>query len=342
MSPSSHPTQASSNPFPYSDTNKRYHTWDYHLKHTFGGKTFKVSLNAGFGCPNRDGTKGFGGCTYCSASGSGDFAGNPQEDMVTQFEKIRNAMLQKWPDATRYIGYFQAGTNTYAPLAALREKYEAVLAQPGVVGLSIATRADCLPEDVVEYLAQLNRKTYLMVELGLQSVSDETGQRIHRGHTYQEFLDGFWKLHQQGIRVCVHIINGLPGENRERMLETVQELSHLPLYAIKIHLLHVLRGTAMAEEYARGEFSLMTREEYISVVCDQLEMLPPSVVIQRLTGDGDRQMLIGPLWSLKKLVVINEIDKELFRRGSWQGKRYDGVLLPSPSPDLSKISGEKG
>jgi len=311
---------AAQNPFPFSDTNKRYHTWDYHLKQKFGGKTFKVSLNAGFGCPNQDGTKGFGGCTYCSAHGSGDFAGNPQEDIVTQFEQIKEVMLNKWPDANRFIGYFQAYTNTYAPLSVLKEKYEAILAQPGVAGLSIATRADCLPDDVVEYLAELNQRTYLIVELGLQSVSDVTGERIRRGHTYQEFLDGFWKLHRHGILVCVHIINGLPGETHDDMLHTVRELGKLPIHAIKIHLLHVIKGTAIAEELERGEFSLMTMEEYIETVCDQLELLPPEVIIQRLTGDGDRNTLIGPMWSMNKKAVMNGIDKELVRRNSWQGK----------------------
>lgn len=311
---------ATPNPFPYSDSNKRYHTWDYHLRRKFGGKTFKISLNAGFGCPNQDGTKGIGGCTYCSASGSGDFAGNPQDDIVTQFNSVKEVMLRKWPDAERYIGYFQAYTNTYAPLPVLKEKYEAILAQPGVVGLSIATRPDVLPDDVVDYLAELNRRTYLIVELGLQSVNDETGTRIHRGHTYHEFLDGFYKLHNRGIPVCVHIINGLPGENREQMLETVRTLAALPIHAIKIHLLHVIRGTAIADELERGEFSLMTLEDYVQTVCDQLELLPPEVIIQRLTGDGSRSTLIGPMWSLKKLVVMNEIDKELVRRGSFQGK----------------------
>lgn len=309
------------NPFPYSADNKRYHTWNYHLNRMFGQKVFKVSLNAGFTCPNIDGTKGFGGCTYCSGAGSGDFAGSPGDSLVSQFDEVRAKMHRKWPCA-KYIGYFQAFTNTYAPVPVLREKYETVLALDNVVGLSVATRADALPDDVADYLAQLAERTYLVVELGLQTVHDETGRRINRGHSYAEFLEGYRKLRARGINVCVHIIDGLPGETRGMMLDTVRELSNLELHCIKIHLLHLLRGTAMAGEYERGEFELLSLEDYVQIVCDQLELLPPEVVVQRLTGDGAKQDLIGPLWSLKKFVVLNEIDKELVRRQSWQGKRY--------------------
>ena len=308
-------------PFPYSKDNKRYHTWNYHLNQLCGGKVFKVSLNAGFTCPNIDGTKGYGGCTYCSNAGSGDFAGNPNDDLVRQFEQVKTALHQKWPQA-KYIGYFQAFTNTYAPLPVLREKYETILALDNVVGLSIATRADALPDEVVDYLAELSQRTYLVVELGLQTIHDETGKRINRGHSYAEFRAGYQKLRERGIPVCVHIINGLPGETREMMLETVRELAKLELHCIKIHLLHLLKGTAMAAEYARGEFELLSLEEYVQIVCDQLELLPPEVVVQRLTGDGAKDDLIGPLWSLKKFVVLNEIDKELVQRDSFQGKRF--------------------
>lgn len=310
------------NPFPYTNDNKRYHTWNYHLHQIFGRKICKVSLNGGFTCPNIDGTKGVGGCTYCSHEGSGEFAGRPCDSLERQFLSVREKMYQKWPGAG-VIGYFQAFTNTYAPVEVLREKYETILRQEGVVGLSVATRADALPDDVVEYLAELNQRTYLIVELGLQSVHDRTGRRINRCHTYAEFLEGYAKLRKKGIRVCVHIINGLPGESHGDMLETARTLAQLDLYCIKIHLLHLLRGTVMADQYEKGEFSLLTREEYVKIVCDQLEVFPPELVIQRLTGDGAADELIGPLWSLKKLVVLNEIDKELARRDSWQGKYYE-------------------
>ncbi len=313
------------NPFPYSDTNKRYHTFTYFLQQKFGGKVAKVSLNAGFTCPNLDGTKGTGGCTYCSSSGSGDFAGDPALDLRQQFEQVRAVMDRKWP-GTRYIPYFQAHTNTYAPLPVLRERFEQALGFPNSVGLAIATRADCIDEPIADYLAELSRRTWLEVELGLQSVFDSTGERINRCHSYADFLQGLELLQSRGIPVCVHIINGLPGENREMMLHTAKTLAPLGLHSIKIHLLHVLRGTELARQWERGEFSLLSREEYVQIVCDQLEVLPPELVIQRITGDGEPQSLLGPMWSRKKLVVLNEIDKELVRRDSWQGKHYTPAL----------------
>lgn len=310
------------NPFPYSDTNKRYYTFDYFLRHRFGGKVAKVSLDAGFSCPNLDGVKGFGGCTYCSSKGSGDFAGDKNLPLRAQFEQVRQVMDHKWENA-RYIPYFQAHTNTYAPLPVLKEKFEEALSFPNIVGLAIATRADCISEETADYLGQLAQRTYLEVELGLQTIHDSTGERINRCHSYADFLKGYQKLASRNVNVCVHIIDGLPGEDHEMMLQTAQALAQLKLHSIKIHLLHLLKGTKMAEEYARGEFSLLSREEYVRIVCDQLEVLPPELVIQRVTGDGERASLIGPMWSLKKLVVMNEIDKELVRRNSWQGKLFE-------------------
>lgn len=309
------------NPFPYSDDNKRYYTWNCHLRRQFGKKIFKVSLNAGFTCPNLDGTKGFGGCTYCSDSGSGDFAGNPREPLKQQFEEVKAKLHQKWKDA-EYIAYFQAHTNTYAPLCMLKQCYEEVLSYPHVVGLSIATRADCITPEIADYLADLSRRTYLIVELGLQSVFDRTGERINRCHSYEDFLAGYRLLEERGINICVHIINGLPGETKEMMLKTAQTISKLSLHSVKIHLLHVLKNTKMAEELEAGEFSLLSLEDYVQIVCDQLELLPPHVIIQRITGDGDPEKLIGPLWSLKKFVVMNEIDKEMARRNSMQGLKW--------------------
>lgn len=308
-------------PFPYSDDNKRYHTWNYHLRTKFHSKVFKVSLNAGFTCPNIDGTKGYGGCTYCSGEGSGDFAGNPEKPLRVQFDEVKEKLHHKWPDAL-YIPYFQAHTNTYAPLEVLKKCFEEVLSYDKVVGLAIATRADCISEEIADYLSTLNQRTYLIVELGLQSTFDETGRRINRCHSYEDFLKGYHLLHERNIPVCVHMINGLPGETREMMIENFRRISKLDLHAVKIHLLHVLRGTAIYKELQRKEFSFMTLEEYVSVVCDQLELLSPEVIIQRITGDGDKEKLVGPMWSLKKFVVMNEIDKELVRRNSCQGSRY--------------------
>lgn len=314
------------NPFLYSDTNKRYHTFTHHLQQKFGQKIFKVSLNGGFTCPNLDGTKGSGGCIYCSGHGSGDFAGNAALPLSKQFDMVKTKMHQKWPDA-KYLAYFQAFTNTYAPADDLRELFEQALSFPNVVGLFIATRPDCLPDDVISLLKELSQKTYLVVELGLQTISDQVGRFINRGHTFADFKDGYQRLSDQGIAVCVHIINGLPGETKEDMILTVKALAPLKLHSIKIHLLHVLKGTKLAGLYQQGSFALMELDEYVNVVCDQLELLPPETIIQRITGDGKKEDLIGPLWSLKKFVVMNEIDKELVRRNSYQGKFWQSPFI---------------
>ncbi|MBR4723307.1 MAG: TIGR01212 family radical SAM protein [Clostridia bacterium] len=308
------------NRFKYTLDNKRYHTWNYHLKKTFGKKVFKVALNGGFTCPNLDGTKGIGGCTYC-LSGSGDFAGNPNDDILTQFEKIKAKMHQKWSDAL-YIPYFQANTNTYAPIDVLKEKFEPVLSQAGVVGLAIATRADCLTDEILDYLEDLNNRTYLIVELGLQTVFDKTGDRINRCHTFSEFLEGYNNLKKRNIKVCVHLIEGLPGETREMMIESARKVALLRPDFVKIHLLHILKGTKIAKQYENGEFDTLSLKEYVEIICDCLELFHEETVIQRLTGDGGRDDLIAPLWSLKKFVVLNEIDKEMLRRGSYQGIKY--------------------
>ena len=309
------------NNFKYSDDNKRYHTWNYHLRHKFGKKVFKVALNGGFTCPNIDGTRGFGGCTYCSSMGSGDFAGDANKSVLEQFNEVKERMHKKWADAL-YIPYFQANTNTYAPVSVLKEKFEPVLAQKNVVGLSIATRADCLSDEVVEYLSELNKRTYLIVELGLQSIFDETGERINRCHTYAEFLDGYNRLKERGINICVHLIDGLPGETKEMMLKSAETVAKLKPHCVKLHLLHILKGTKIAAEYENGGFELLTLEEYVDIIVSQLELFSEETVIQRLTGDGGRDVLVGPLWSLKKFVVLNEIDKEMLRRDTYQGAKF--------------------
>ena len=303
--------------FRFTLDNKRYHTYNYFLRTKFGGKVMKISLNGGFTCPNIDGTKGVGGCTYCSSSGSGDFAGNPSLDIHRQFEEVKAMMTNKWEG--KYIAYFQANTNTYAPLLRLKTLYESALSEKDVIGLSIATRADCISEEIADYLKELSEKTYLTVELGLQTIHDKTGERINRCHSYADFLKGYNMIKERGIPVCVHLINGLPGETREMMVETAREVGKLRPDFVKLHLLHIIKGTKIAEEFERGEFSLMTLPEYVSVICDQLEVLPQETVIQRVTGDGKKEDLIGPMWSLKKFVVMNEIDKEMVRRNSCQG-----------------------
>ena len=307
--------------FKYAFDNKRYHTWNYYLRNTFGEKVFKVSINAGFTCPNIDGKVAYGGCTYCSKIGSGDFAGNPKDDLIKQFYDIKEMMHKKWAK-DKYIGYVQAFTNTYAPLDILKEKYETILSLDDVIGLSISTRPDCLEDDVLDYLEELNKKTNLWVELGLQTIHDSTSKIINRGHDYQTFLDGLEKLNKRNIKVVVHIINGLPGETYDMMMQTAREVSKIKIDGVKIHLLHVIKNTPMEKMLEKGMLNPLTQDEYINLVCDQLEILPPEMIIHRLTGDGKRDELVAPLWSLKKWEVLNQIDDTLKSRNSYQGIKY--------------------
>ncbi|WP_278683734.1 TIGR01212 family radical SAM protein [Paraclostridium bifermentans] len=307
--------------FKYAFDNKRYHTWNYYLRSNFGEKVFKVSINAGFSCPNIDGTVAYGGCTYCSKQGSGDFAGNPNDNLIKQFEDIKEMMHKKWHNA-KYIGYFQPFTNTHAPVSVLKEKYETILNLDDVIGLSISTRPDCLPDDVLEYLSELNKKTNLWVELGLQTIHDETSKIINRGHDYNTFLEGVEKLKKHNIKTVVHIINGLPGEDYNMMMETAKAVADLGVHGIKIHLLHVLKETPMENMLKKGMFNLMEKDDYINLVCDQLEIIPPEMVVHRLTGDGKRDEIVGPMWSLKKWEVLNAIDDTMRERDSYQGIKY--------------------
>lgn len=310
------------NPFPYAeDKNKRYHSWNFALRQEFGEKIFKVPIDAGFDCPNRDGTVAKGGCTFCSVSGSGDMILAPEAPLPEQFEKEIAMMHKKWPQVDKYIVYFQNFTNTHAPVAVIRERFEQVLTLPGVVGISIGTRPDCLPEDVVDYLAELNQRFYLWVELGLQTTFETTSNAINRAHDYQTYLDGVASLRKHNIRVCTHLINGLPGETIEMMQENVRRtIQDSDIQGIKLHLLHLMRNTRMLRDYHEGRLQLMRRDTYVSLICDQLEMIPPEIIIHRLTGDSPWDSLVGPMWSLKKWEVLNEIDQEMLRRNSYQGK----------------------
>ncbi|HPF82794.1 MAG TPA: TIGR01212 family radical SAM protein [Bacilli bacterium] len=308
------------NNFIYSDSNKRYHTLDYFYKHKFNSKVFKVSLNAGFSCPNKDGKVGTKGCIYCSSLGSGDYAGNPKEDLVKQFYEVKEIMSKKWPNS-KYIGYFQANTNTYAELKVLKEKYETILNLDNVIGLSIATRPDSITDECLDYLEELSKKTYLTVELGLQTIHKETSLLINRCHTLECFDNMVEKLRKRNINVVIHIINGLPYETKEMMIETVKYLNKLDIQGIKIHMLHILKNTELANMYEKEHFHVLSREEYVDIVCDELEYLRPEIVINRITGDPKVSDLIEPDWLIKKFGVLNEIDKELVRRDSYQGKK---------------------
>lgn len=308
--------------FPYSDDpNKRYHTWNYALRQQFGEKIFKVPIDGGFDCPNRDGTVAKGGCTFCSVSGSGDMIVAPSDPLPLQFQKEIQLIHQKWPTVDQYIVYFQNFTNTHAPVDVIRHRFEQVVNEKGVVGLSIGTRPDCLPDEVVNYLAELNERFYLWVELGLQTTFEETSAAINRAHDYQTYLDGVAKLRKHGIRVCTHLINGLPGETPAMMRENVRRtIQDSDIQGIKLHLLHLMTNTKMMRDYNEGRLQLMSKEAYVSVICDQLEMIPPEIVIHRLTGDAPFETIIGPMWSLKKWEVLNAIDAEMKRRNSYQGK----------------------
>ena len=308
------------NKFKYSDDNKRYHTLNYFYKHKFNSKVFKVSLNAGFSCPNIDGTVGYGGCIYCSKSGSGEFAGNIEDNILKQFSTVKNMMLNKWPEA-KYIGYFQARTNTYAPVEQLKEIYEKALTLDNVVGLSIATRPDSIEPDCLNYLEDLNKRTNLTIELGLQTIKEETAKLINRCHSLKCFEDMVKELRKRNIDVVVHIINGLPYETKEDMLNTIKYLNNLDIQGIKIHMLSIIKDTPLEKLYKMKKFKILSKEEYIDIVVNQLELLRPEIVIHRLTGDPKIEDLIAPTWLIKKVSILNDIDKQMVQRDTYQGAK---------------------
>ena len=289
---------------------KRYHSLNYFLRNKFNEKIYKISLDGGFTCPNRDGKVAKGGCTFCSARGSGDYAGSRILSINEQFADRKKMMEKKWKDG-KYIAYFQAYTNTYAPVEELRQKYEEAISQENVVALSIATRPDCLDDDVVDLLEEISKKTYLWVELGLQTVNDESARNFNRGYDFEVFKEGIKKLQDRNIEVVVHTIFGLPGETKEDMLKTVDYVAHSGAQGIKFHLLHLMKGTQMVKQYESGELQLLSQEDYIDLICKGIAMLPQEMVVHRLTGDAPRESLIGPMWSLKKWEVLNSIDKAL-------------------------------
>ena len=308
------------NKFKYSDSNKRYHTLDYFYKNKFKSKVFKVSLNGGFTCPNKDGKVGTRGCIYCSRTGSGEFAGNIKDNLLKQFDDVKEMMSKKWPNS-KYIAYFQANTNTYAPLDVLKEKYETVYKLPNVVGLSIATRPDSIEDDVYDYLEKLSKETYLTVELGLQSIHEKTNKIINRCHSLECFNKAVKELRKRNINVVVHIINGLPYETKEMMIDTVKYLNNLDIQGIKIHMLHILKNTDLYDMYQKEKFHVLSRAEYVSIVCEQLRYLREEIVINRITGDPKEDDLVEPTWLIKKFGVLNEIDKYMAKYDIYQGDK---------------------
>lgn len=306
------------NHFSKTNQNKRYYTLDYYYKSIFNQKICKISLNAGFSCPNIDGKVGKHGCIYCSLSGSGEFAGNPKDDLIKQIKDGKKMMLHKWPES-KFIGYFQAHTNTYAPINILKEKYETVLKQKDIVGLSIATRCDAIDKECLNYLEELNQRTFLTVELGLQTIHESTSTYINRCHTLSCFEQMVLEFKKRNISVVVHIINGLPYETKEMMIETIQYLNKLPIDGIKIHMLYILKNTILAKRYEKEKFSILSKDEYVDIVCDQIEHLRDDIVIHRITADPIEEELIEPTWLLKKFSILNDIDKELKKRDTYQG-----------------------
>lgn len=300
---------------------KPYHSLDYELKRQFGQKIYKVSLDGGMSCPNRDGTVGTGGCTFCSQGGSGEFAvgrtGYP--DVWEQIEQAKTRVHRKISGEGKYIAYFQSYTNTYAPVDYLRTLFERAITHPDIVALSVGTRPDCLGDEVVALLKELNRQKPVWVELGLQTIHKKTAERIHRGYRLEVFEDAYRRLKEAGLTVVVHVILGLPGETKKEMLETVDYLGKIPVDGIKLQLLHILKGSQMAAEYEKNPFSLMELEEYLDLILTCVARLPQSVVIHRLSGDGAKALLIGPAWSANKKLVLNRMMQKFRENGIFQG-----------------------
>jgi radical SAM protein (TIGR01212 family) len=300
---------------------KRYNTFSDVLKRVFGCKVQRISVDAGLACPNRDGSLDTEGCIFCGGSGSGSFGIRRELDISGQLEDGKEVMRRKYK-ASQFIAYFQAYSNTYAPVEQLKPLYAEALSVPDVVGLIIATRPDCLPDDVLDLLQELSRRTYLWLELGIQSSLDRSLTLINRRHDHACSVDAIQRSKARGLRVCAHVILGLPGESRDETLDMTAELNRLGVDGVKLHLLHVMKGTLLAEMYGRGEVKVLDRDEYAGLVCDFLELLEPQVLIHRLTGDGGHDNLVAPLWSLRKFEILNLIDAELERRGTRQGSRF--------------------
>ena len=303
---------------------KPYHSLDYEMKHRFGEKVYRVALNGGMTCPNRDGTIGNGGCIFCSSGGSGDFAASSRLSISEQIRTQKELICQKRP-VHKFIAYFQAYTNTYAPVDYLEEIFTEAIADPEVVVLSIATRPDCLPDEVLDLLERLNQIKPVWIELGLQTIHEDTARFIRRGYELPCFERALKELRKRGIEVIVHTILGLPGESPERMLATIDYLNRCDIQGIKLQLLHILKHTDLADYYLNetNEFRAMEMEEYIQLLIDCIEHLSPEIVIHRLTGDGPGDLLIAPLWSSRKRTVLNRIHAALRERNTWQGRLWN-------------------
>lgn len=310
------------NNFKYSFNEKRYHTFNYYLKSTYNCKVSKVIIDAGFTCPNRDGSKGYGGCIFCSEKGSGDSNVDLGNDVLSQYIANKKIMDNKWPNSL-YIPYFQSYSNTYSPLTKIQKMLEPFIHMDEVCEIAIATRCDCLNDDVIEYLDSITAYKPIWIELGLQTSNDNTGEFLNRKYSFAEFNDAIERLSKTNIKVCVHVINGLPYETEEDMLQTIKDINHLKFDAIKIHMLHIIKNTKLAKIYEDNPFEILSRDKYIELVVKQLELLKPEVVIQRLTGDPIKDDLLAPEWVLNKTTILNDIDKLMRKLDTYQGAKYE-------------------
>ncbi len=310
------------NNFEYTLDNKRYHTFNYYLKNKYHQKVAKVIIDGHFTCPNRDGNKGYGGCIYCSSNGSGDSNLNIKEDVITQYIKNKEVMDRKWNNGL-YIPYFQSFSNTYGPLSKIKNMLEPFLDKEEVAEIAIATRCDCLNEEIVEYLNSISKIKPIWLELGLQTTNYQSSAFLNLGYNYSDFKKAIQMLENTNIKVCVHIINGLPNETKEDMLKTIKDINHLKFHSIKIHMLHILKDTTLEKYYLKSPFKILERSEYIEIVVKQLELLNKEVVIERLTGDPIKEELVAPSWVLNKTTILNDIDKLMVKMDTYQGKYYE-------------------
>lgn len=307
----------------YFTDEKHYNALNNYYRHRFNTKVYKIALNGDFTCPNRDGSISRIGCVFCTDSGSGEFGGKVSDSLKIQFEKIKTMMQNKWKEG-KYIAYFQSFSNTYGPIDKLRKiYYEAINLDKDIIGLNIGTRSDCFNDEVYKLLEELNQKTYLTIELGLQSMHDITLKSINRGHDLNNFVQTVKNLRKRNINVVVHIINGLPNENEEMMLETAKFLNTLDIQGVKIHMLYIVNNTPLARSFERKPFPLLSMKEYVNITVKQLRLLNKNIIIHRVTGDPDRQELIEPKWTLKKFIVSNEIDKLMRKNNFYQGDLYE-------------------
>lgn len=300
---------------------KRYHTLNYELKNIFGEKAIKLSIDGNFTCPNRDGTIGNKGCIFCNEKGSGDFTLDKKNSISTQISEQKLLMSKKWKSNT-YIAYFQNFTNTYDTVENLRTKYYEALSCENIKGIAIATRPDCINEEIATLLEEISRDSFLWIELGLQTIHDNKSEFLRRGYLLSQFNNAVEILKKHNIKTVVHLIIGLPFENNKDILESVKYISNLNLWGIKLHMLYILKNTDLEVYYRNNHFKLLTQEEYVNLICDALEILNPDIIIHRVTGDGKKSDLIEPIWSLNKLKVLSDIDRELKIRCSYQGKYY--------------------